>query len=1126
MRNKTGLPKSMAGNIPEQIVNHEIAKILATMKNAWKVNAEHTGVLEDASKQPDIVINDMHGNFSFFIETEYAPARSLVVDAQSRLGKRQKNGQVINMMVMIKIPSRYKTMESDLLADELGKSSDFLYAVLFSNAHTNFPADCHTDSNDWLKGSIRDIADLVQTVNYTIDDIENYVKQFKNAISQAAKNVTGSLPYKISESLHQPEGHQTTHMGMSIILNAFLFQEILSGLDLKSHKKTVYNVPTLSQLKTNNRDILKTHTMDAWSIILDINYYPIFLVAMDLIDRIPAAECTTILTLLGNKAEELSQQMKYLPRQDIMSTVFQEMIADAKFLAAFYTKPETATMIASIICPEPISEPTSLTVGDFACGTGILLHAIYRRIEQIYESTTGLPMSSHHKNMMESCLIGCDVLPSSVHLTTSSLAGLHLDKVFEPTRLYIMKYGPTETFEKNLEAYEKSTGKINDLKAQIQDCQKQLLALRADSTARLSTVPRQKSKIDSLKSRLNHYREDLSDEKIKAASLKPEQNVRCGSLELLEDQHSLAAWTTTDLSYRATSGATKDIAVPSVNLSHGSCDMVVMNPPYSRDTNPEQKTTDVHHPVFAAFETPNHIQKILAKRAKSISKQYPEIDGRAGLGTHFAVIADKMLKPAGVLAMVLPLVFVQGKSWEKLRLKLLNDYHKILTITISNTKKIEEAAFSANTGMRDMILIAIKNPAGKNSASDVKSMMSVVLKDVPQRSFWALEVGKAIADIWKSNGANSLESEASTGTSIVLGNREIGTAMTMDIPTKQHVPADEDPAPDDDHAFMMDDSPGLFQFKINCISDLSLAKVCYRLERGELRLPHCKPRKIPMTTMSQIGENGLLSRDIVSNEIRTLSAELIRKALQTKTLGNKRFQCPRGPFHLINNSDASNTSYPAVSRHDAKKQSTLNMHADGYYVPKPPPYGANKAFTRAQTQKIWDYMVAAAWSKSSRTIIATHFRFNSQPCVVGLSDYPVLGGSAFPNFILKHKKYEKAFSVWFNTSFGILLFWWGSGRQQPGRGIISKEARLPLPVLDFYRLTPSQLKTLNQVYNEFKSKQFLPLHKLSSDRNRHQLDLKVWKCLFGSLPAAKESAALKRLYDAFSSESSVAGNSP
>ena len=1114
----------MNGNISELIINHEIAKILATMKYAWKVNAEQTNVLEDAHKQPDIVINDTHNNFSFFIETEYIPARGHIADAQSRLVKHQKNGQPINMMIMIKIPLRYKTMNGELLEDELTTSDDFSYAVLFSNNDVNFPTRCHIDSNDWLQGSLHDIADLVQTVNYTINDIEIYVKQFKNAISQAAKNVTGSLPSKISESLHQKKGEQTTHMGMAIILNAFLFQEILSGLDLKFHKKTIYNIPTISQLRTRHRDILKTHTIEAWRTILDINYYPIFLVALELIDRMPAAQCTTILTLLGNKAEELSQQMKYLPKQDIMSTVFQEMIADAKFLAAFYTKPETATMIASIVCPDSIPDRPDLAIGDFACGTGILLHAIYRRSEQIYESTPGLPMASQHKNMMENNLIGCDVLPSSVHLTTSSLAGLHLDKVFEPTKLYIMKYGTTETFDENFEKYKETINKINDLKSKIQNCKTQLHALNSNSKTRLSTVPKQKSKIDSIKSKLKHYQSDLADDRLKANKLRPEQNVRCGSLELLEDQHMITAWTPANLSYKATSGSAKDVNVPTVNLKHGSCDMVIMNPPYSRDTNPEQKTTDVHHPVFAAFETPNHIQKILAKRAKHLSTQYPEIDGRAGLGTHFAIIADKMLKPSGVLAMVLPLVFVQGKSWEKLRLKLLKEYTKILIITISNTKKIEDAAFSANTGMRDMVLIAIKNPPKKTTQNEESSIMSVVLKDVPQRSFWALEIGKAIADVWKNNNVNSIESESHTGTSIIIGNQEIGTSMTMKISTKQHRDVNEDIAREDHSQSIMDDSPGLFQFKINCISDLSLAKVCFRLERGEMHLPHCISHKIPITTMSQIGHNGLLSRDIVSDELRTLSIDLIRKALNSKTFNINKFQCPRGPFHLINNTGASNISYPAISKHDAKRQNMLNMHADGYYVPKPPPYEVNKAFTRAQTQKIWDYMIATAWNKSSRTIIATHFRFNSQPCVVGLSDYPVLGGSAFPNFILKHKKFEKAFSVWFNSSFGVLLFWWNSGRQQPGRGIISKEARLVLPVLDFYKLTSSQLKTLVQIYNEFKSKKFLPLHKLSSDTNRQQMDIKIWQCLFGSLPTLKESAALKQLYAAISSESSIVGN--
>ena len=63
---------------------------------------------------------------------------------------------------------------------------------------------------------------------------------------------------------------------------------------------------------------------------------------------------------------------------------------------------------------------------DFACGTGTLLSAAYRRISQLHEASGG-DAEMIHPEMMATALVGCDVLPAAAHLTASMLAGAHPD---------------------------------------------------------------------------------------------------------------------------------------------------------------------------------------------------------------------------------------------------------------------------------------------------------------------------------------------------------------------------------------------------------------------------------------------------------------------------------------------------------------------------------------------------------------------------------------------------------------------------------------------------------------------------------------------------------------------------
>ena len=106
---------------------------------------------------------------------------------------------------------------------------------------------------------------------------------------------------------------------------------------------------------------------------------------------------------------------------DLSGTVFQRLIADRKFLATFYTRPESATLLAHLAIPDDgdwkdTERVRDFRIADYACGTGTLIHAAYRRLNQLHWLAGGEP-EKLHAHMMENALTACDVLPSSVHLT-------------------------------------------------------------------------------------------------------------------------------------------------------------------------------------------------------------------------------------------------------------------------------------------------------------------------------------------------------------------------------------------------------------------------------------------------------------------------------------------------------------------------------------------------------------------------------------------------------------------------------------------------------------------------------------------------------------------------------------
>ena len=135
---------------------------------------------------------------------------------------------------------------------------------------------------------------------------------------------------------------------------------------------------------------------------------------------------------------------------DLMGIVFQRLIADRKFLATYYTRPEAAALLSALALPADrppggsdwgdADTLSGVQIGDFACGTGTLLSAAYQRMSLLHELHGG-DSEALHRPMMKHGLVGLDVLPIAVHLTAAMLAGSHPATPFDGECLLTMPYG-------------------------------------------------------------------------------------------------------------------------------------------------------------------------------------------------------------------------------------------------------------------------------------------------------------------------------------------------------------------------------------------------------------------------------------------------------------------------------------------------------------------------------------------------------------------------------------------------------------------------------------------------------------------------------------------------------------
>ena len=772
----------------EDITNGDLADLLRPMLPGCAVRAERTQtVAGHPGQHPDVLITAA-GRSPVVIEAEYDPGANPEADARPRLGLNIiGETRPVEAAIALRYPDHIATADRPSAALNNARLS---YCILYENG-ARFP------EAGWLEGGVADLADLIRLVSVPQRAVDAAAAALERGIDRVASVLEEmgrqrpAITPAIARLLGMTDVPQTRRMAGAIIANALIFHERIAGM----HD----GVKPLRLVCGADVSNPQHETLESWAEILNVNYWAIFAIGRDILNQLPSAYANRILRQLEFTVGEVSNTGAN-NSHDLTGRIFQRLIADRKYLATYYTLPPSAALLARLAVGKLNGVDWSnadaigrLRIGDFACGTGALLSAVYQQIAARHTNSGG-NAENLHQLMIQEVLYGCDVMPSAVHITGSTLSGIAPSVRFDNARLYTLAYGRQQ-----------------------------------------------------------------------------DGSVRTGSLELLQSSAVMTLFNTSDPAQRTGSAGEETASQIVADIPDAGFDLVIMNPPFTSNTKHRDAAGNVQNAAFAAYGAQVSDQDDMAARLIRLA-QGSYYHGHAGLGSAFAAIADKKVRPGGVIALLILFTAVSGASWAKFRQLIAEKYTDVTIVSIAANGT--DMSFSSDTGVAECLVIGRRLLKGEKPSGRARF---ISLRRRP-RSFaeaWEIATATAIAD---SAVVRRIEDGPYGGIPIYAGDTLAGEILD---------------APIDDH----DNGWGAGR-----LLDASLAQAAHSLAAGSLRLPaEPQARPLPITRLREIGRLG------------------VHDSLLTMTTHG-------GPF--IKMAPSPTATYPALYNHHARRETRLVCEPD------------------------------------------------------------------------------------------------------------------------------------------------------------------------------------------------------
>jgi hypothetical protein len=254
---------------------------------------------------------------------------------------------------------------------------------------------------------------VVESLRDAVETLSETLRSFSMVdLQQAIDFVVGRFDLFMGLAESGKEREETLRMTSIDLLSYLLINQILFYHIFQRISHVVDPLPT----KIKSIRELASYFRQ----ITDINYKVIY--AIDVSSLLPNAE--SIIERINQVIKGIHLVQPETIGHDLLGRLFHELLPPKtrKVLAAFYTKPVAAEILASLAI-----DSWDVNVMDPACGSGTLAISAYRQKMKEWRTKTGrIPgtgeLESLHKRFVEQEITCLDIMPFAAHLTALNLS--------------------------------------------------------------------------------------------------------------------------------------------------------------------------------------------------------------------------------------------------------------------------------------------------------------------------------------------------------------------------------------------------------------------------------------------------------------------------------------------------------------------------------------------------------------------------------------------------------------------------------------------------------------------------------------------------------------------------------
>ena len=331
--------------------------------------------------------------------------------------------------------------------DDLTGETNLEYAVV-TQANAELYGDdykAHAKAIEWMNCRVRDLPNIIQHLPENLGDPDRLANDLKIRLTESVRRLTASQRRNLARSINLVySGQEQNNLdgdaakrALLVVASASLFHARLNdSLGNLERPEGADSWPPRTLQGCYDAPNTKTSLSEAWGLIVEYDYRPIFESAMNVLAAGSEPVFVEAVKSMARWALDTIGQLGGM-RHDLLGRIFHSVIDTASNDGSFYTTTPAAVLLAGLAMRERSDvpdNPAAMRILDPACGTGTLLMAAGERLRELLpDISSGV--------LIEKILNGVDINVTATHMAATTLGLLSPSTKFSQMNISVAPFG-------------------------------------------------------------------------------------------------------------------------------------------------------------------------------------------------------------------------------------------------------------------------------------------------------------------------------------------------------------------------------------------------------------------------------------------------------------------------------------------------------------------------------------------------------------------------------------------------------------------------------------------------------------------------------------------------------------